>query len=175
MTPQKNVTADHYLLKFCIKNSFMPYLWFYFGDAKYEIQCQQWVSSCRVGQKDSDLVTWLVLDQLQLPVINEAVILLPGIYCYPIQWITVNPSIASNINVGTWNSTAQIPDARSPSGPNIVRWYLLPVGSQYRTWFMSFFWHLEFLGGFWILGKYVHPSCKSRILRNLPDFKNWLS
>jgi len=63
----------------------MLYLRLYFGVAKYEMLCQQWVSSCRVGQKDSDLVAWLVLEWPQLPVTSEAVILLPAVYYYPVQ------------------------------------------------------------------------------------------
>jgi len=50
----------------------------------------------------------------------------------------------------------QILVARSPGLLNFERWRLILLG-PHETYCMSPLWHLEFWGGSWNFGNFVHP------------------
>jgi hypothetical protein len=63
---------------------------------------------------------------------------------------------------------------------NFAQWFLILLGSQYGTCFMSSLWFLEFLGGSWIPGKFVHHilsfiSSLASVLPLQEDNMKWTS
>jgi len=54
---------------------------------------------------------------------------------------------------------AQILGVRSLWGLNFVRWPLIFLGPYYGMFFVSPFWCLEFWGGCYTFGTFVHAWC----------------
>lgn len=67
----------------------------------------------------------------------------------------------------------QIPRARSPWRLHFVRWLLVFVDPHIGAWFVSPVWHLEFLGGFLIFGKFCTPIKIYEPLNTAVQWPNW--
>jgi hypothetical protein len=76
--------------------------------------------------------------------------------------------------------SAQVLGAKLPWQLNFAQWFLIFVGPQYGTFFMSSLWSLEFWGGPWISGKFVRHilsfiSSLASVLPLQEDNMKWIS
>jgi hypothetical protein len=68
------------------------------------------------------------------------------------NWQPALTQLATDLTRG-----AQIPGIKSSGRLNFAGWHLIFLCSLYGTCFMSTFWRLEILDGFWIFGEFVAP------------------
>ena len=87
--------------------------------------------------------------------LQSIVINIYGFLCkVSVVWTNFNQNC--DISTNCQYKGAPIPEVSLPGQVNLICWCLIFVGSECGTCLMSPLWCLEFWGGSWISGKFVH-------------------